>query len=203
MPSLLLASRFFVRLLVFYGLAAGLWGLVASSYASCFQAAGTAIFRTTFRGGVVGFQPTQKPTNTWDTDVVFRKIGVGAEGRIPFGTRYLGYAPMCMILSLVLASPIPLRRRCWALFCGLAIINVWCVFCVFLMILDGFSGENVLALYHPSSGVRSALSYITETVTVSTVTRYAVPTFFWILVTFRDDDLQRLRPPGAASLGSA
>ena len=54
MRSLRPASGFFVRLLIYYGVLAALWGLFAGAYASVFRATGGAVFVSGGSTGLAG-----------------------------------------------------------------------------------------------------------------------------------------------------
>jgi len=197
MSPLKLISVFFVKLVFLYLSFVAVWeiGGGRDGYAAGFRAAGTALLRAFTFGehGRVRVEGLEPPNGLWDSELTFQNLKTGATGRLPFGSRYWGYAPTTMVLTLILVSPVGWRRRGWALLAGLALVHLWIGLEVWLSIVNAFSGGDQLAVYTLGSGFKTVLSIITEFVTVSTVTRFAVPVFLWALVTFRGEDLDRIR----------
>lgn len=192
-----LIRRFFLAVCLYYALFVALWGVVGGGYAHVFRVSVGTVFRHCFSGGRVGFQPYDKTSVMWDTQLVLVNKRQGLEGTQPFGTRYIGYASTGMLLSLILATPVPWRRRWQSVALGLVLVHLWIALAVFLMILDGFSSDNLLALYDFSTPLKTALSFVTFVATKSTVVRYSIPTVIWVAVTFQKEDLRMFREPVA------
>lgn len=185
-------SLFFLKLLFWYGLFLALWTAVDGTYAAAFQSVGTRVFRTFFPAWNVVLRAKSNPTSTWDSELVLHNAKTGSTGAQPFGTRYQGFAPTSMLLSFILASPIPWKRRWQAMLWGMILVHLWIAFAVWLMIVKGYSGANTLAMYHFGPFVSASISYVTFLVTESTAPRYLVPIFFWIAVTFRRGDWENI-----------
>ena len=188
-PSQLI-SRFFIKLFICYGLFLVAWPALSDPYASAFRKVGTKVFRSFGPDGDVLIKKRDNPTRMLDSDLVQGNRKTRSFGTTPFGTRYQGYAPTAVLLSLILASPVTWKRRGWATVLGLILVHLWIAFALWLMLVDTYSDPNKLAMYELSPLVKGSLSYTTFVVTKSTMTRYFVPVFFWILVTFRRDDWQ-------------
>lgn len=189
-------SLFFVKLVCLYLLFVVVWEFADGQrwYPAAFQSAGSTFFRA-FEfgdddGGRVHIDELDTPNNLWDSELRFANLKTGAKGAQPFSSRYWGYAPTTMVLTLILATPVSWKRRGWAMLAGLALVHLWIGLECWLSILNGFSGANDLAIYFFSSAPKKVLATVTEFVTVSTVTRFVVPVFIWVLVTFRRQDLE-------------
>jgi len=195
-PSQLI-SRFFIKLFVCYGLFLVAWPVLSGPYASAFRKVGTKVFRSFGPDGDVLIKERADPTRMLDSDLVQGNRKTRSVGTRPFGTQYQGYAPTAVLLSLIVASPVTWKRRGWATLWGLILIHLWIAFALWLMLVDAYSDPSKLAMYELSPLVKRSLAYVTFLVTKSTMTRYFVPVFFWILVTFRRNDWQNILPtPG-------
>jgi len=189
----LLVSRFLLVSLLIYGAFLALWGAWGEAYAHTFRMTIGGLFRSVVSGGLVRVEPLASPTAMWDSELVLINRNTGVEGAQPFGTHYLGYAPTALLVALVLASPVPWSRRMLALGWGLLLYHVWIAAGLGMMIVDGYSGMPELELIRTGPWTKRIVSFVTMTMTKSTVTRYAVPALFWVMVTFRSDEVRRLR----------
>ena len=190
-----LIRRFVVPACLYYAVFVGLWSLVGDSYGHLFRTAASTVFRHCAAGGRVEFRALKHSTVLWDSELVLVNTGEGAEGVQPFGARYIGYASASLLLCLILATPIPWRRRLQAVLLGLVAVHLWTALALYLMVLDGFSSDNVLALYDLSSAIKTSLSFATHIASKSTVARYSVPTLIWIAVAIRTQDLAKFVAP--------
>jgi len=181
-------SLFFVRLILWYALFLVLWAAAGNVYIAAYRTIGTSVFRTLFPSWDVVIEAARRPTDMWDSQLVQYNRRTQTRGIQPFGARYQGFAPTSVLMSLILASPLRWRRRGRALLWGLAAVHVWIALSIWLMIVDGYSGANAVAIYSFSPSVDYVLSFVTFLVTASTVPRYALPIFLWALVTFRRGD---------------
>ncbi len=186
-----LASRFILFALV-AGAFVALWSWVGEYYAATYHAAGMQLCRTIGADWVVVLHPLPEPQGRFDTELWLGNPKTKIHGQRQLSTRDLGYAPTTMLLALILASPVPWRRRFGATFVGLVVVHAWIALGVLLLVISGFSRGDALAIFDLSPFVDRCLSYCVEVATVATITKYAVPTVIWILVTFRSGDWARI-----------
>lgn len=181
MPYLLrqLSVRFFVAVGCF-GLGLAIWPLVANLYAAGFCKAGSGVLLSTGGAWRVVVQPIERPTNMFDVEVVMRNKGL--EGAVPYSTKYSGYTPTWIFLSLLAATPLTWRQRVIGCVAGLALVHLWIVVGLVVLVVHGYSGDNPVALYSFGPTVTRALSFLMNVINVSTVTRYAVGAFVWMIV---------------------
>lgn len=185
----------FLLLAIYAGVLMGVWPWVGDRYAAGFQAGGTNLCKTISRKWVVVLQPREPPTKMLDTTLALANRKTRAVGHRPISSRYLGYAPTAMLLALILASPVPWKRRAWAILLGLILMHVWIAGSLLLLVIHAYSRGGDLALFDFGPTLNRGLAYLVEVVVTAPVTKYAVPAVFWVLVTFRRSDWQRLMPP--------
>ncbi|MBI4717302.1 MAG: hypothetical protein HY763_05820 [Planctomycetes bacterium] len=193
-------NAFFARLVLYYGvfLALWYWAGVGGAYVAGFQRAGTDLFRGLAKMGsrwVVLLLPPEASDSRFDTQMTCLNTTTRAMGQQPLNAQYHGYAPTSLLLTLVLASPVSWRRRLWAAAAGVILVHLWIALGLILMALKGYCTPGPLAHYSVAPWMFRAVAFITETVTVSTATRYGVTVFFWALVTFRRGDWALIARP--------
>ena len=115
-----------------------------------------------------------------------------AAAKGPLSSRYIGYAPTTLLVALILATPLPWRRRLTALFWGLVLIHAWIAFSVLLLVVHGYSGGNVIAIYDVSPSTHKALAFMREVLVKAPVIKYTVPAVIWMLVSFRRSDWAKM-----------
>jgi hypothetical protein len=109
-------------------------------------------------------------------------------GQRPISTRIQGLIPTALLVALVAATPIPLRRRAWALLSGTLLVQTYVFLRLALLIADAFCARSALALFDPLDSVRTILSLATEALVASTTTSLLAPLVIWIAVSLRRTD---------------
>ena len=178
-----LVRQISVRFLVVvgcFGLGLAIWPLVANVYAAGFCRAGSGVFLSTGGAWRVVVQPMNRPTSMFDVEVVMRNKGL--EGAVPYSTKYSAYTPTWIFLALLAATPLTWRQRVIGCIAGLALVHLWIVIGLVVLVVHGYSGDNAVALYSFGPTVTRGLSFLMDVINVSTVTRYAVGAFVWIVV---------------------
>ncbi len=194
-------SWFFITLVLMYALFVVLWAGIGDWYASAFRSAGTSVFKDFGPSGIVLFQAQAEPTVLWDSDIVLGNHDTKKALPMSLGTRYRGYAPTSVLLSLIFASPLPWKRRLPAVAAALILLHLWIGFGLWLQIMAGYCGPSEIRMYELSPFVDKTLSYVSFVVSTSTVSQYAIPVFFWILVTFRRGDWELILSSSQAGQG--
>jgi len=57
-----------------------------------------------------------------------------------------------------------------------------------LLVVHGYSGGNVIAIYDVSPSTHKALAFMREVLVKAPVIKYTVPAVIWMLVSFRRSD---------------
>lgn len=187
-------ALFFGKLILLYALFLIPWPGVRGAYATAYRAGGDFIFRTFSGHGRVYFEPievTGEGFKAKDTQAVLHNLKTRARGTMPMNTRLMGYLPTAFAASLILATPLPWRRRLVALCLGMALMGGFAAFEMWLRLWEAFSDPSPLALVEWSPWARQLLRAVVNVVGRSPVTAYIVSVFVWITTAIRRDDLRR------------
>ena len=168
-----------------YGLLVLPWPGVKQAYASFFRAGGNVLFKSFGSRGSVRFVPPDSEHDKWDTEGHLIHRGRPTYWRIGFSSRRMGYLPTIALTALVLATPIPWRRRGWALLWGILLVNGFVVVRLAVAIIQGFRNVD-LFVFSPFWNRAVDVTY--DVVSISTVTSCVVPALIWLLVSFRRED---------------
>ena len=135
----------------------------------------------------------------------FILIGVGntdirtPEGQIAmFGMQVeyssFAYFPLILLVSLIIASPIPLLRRMLALIGGLTTIHIYFLLKIIIILLYAKDFDLTLALGWGES-MRSIINYLYDLLIVNTPTGTSILycLLIWILITFKKNDFERYK----------
>ena len=109
-----------------------------------------------------------------------------------FSTRYMGYMPTVLMIALVVATPLPWRRRAWALLWGLFFTHLFIASIILLMILNLYNHTDWLTLLQLPSFLLPILKATWDIFIYQVAARFFVPVLIWILVTFRSGDLHQM-----------
>jgi len=191
-------SLFYYLAFLFLWTGFGDWNGVSDSYADTYRAVGTTIFRKFPPHGTVVIRAKIPPTPLLDSELRLGNDETKAVVTQAFSARYHGYAPIRLMLSLILASPFSWQRRFWAAVSGLLLIHAWILFELCLMIFDGYTGDHEAAMYTFRPSINATVAFITHVAADTIVPRYFVPCVAWILVTFRRGDWENFRKTSQA-----
>lgn len=105
----------------------------------------------------------------------------GIPGKVlDLDSRGVGWVPTALVLSLMGATRLPMRRRLAALSWGFLLINLYVVFCIRVFLWDGTS--DLMGIGEFSRSVAGALSY---TLVTQMGAGFAIAVLIWLAVTFR------------------
>ena len=115
-------------------------------------------------------------------------------GEVPVAvsTARLGYAPLAFLIALVVATPIPWRRKWRSLAWGLVLVEAFVVFRSGLLIVYWYGSPGPVRIYTPGavSGWIIGTSY--ELLALAPGASFLVPTLIWAAVSWRTEDVRRL-----------
>jgi hypothetical protein len=195
MPLRKVILLFFVKIALFYALFLIPWPGVREAYATLFRAGGNLLFRTIGEHGRVYFEPmeiTGSLFSAYDTNVRIENRQKGIRGAIPgINTRLMGYLPTAFGVGLILATPVPWRRRLVALCLGVALISAFLALELWLVLLSTLSNPREFNLVALPPWGRTLLGAVLRVVHSSPVTAYVVPVVVWAIVVIRRSDLRR------------
>ncbi len=197
-PSRRIAG-FVCRLVLVYAVLAVPWPGIRAVYTALYCAGGNALFGRSIPGGSVYFHPLLPATASHDTHIHFVNLRTGATVNLTTDCRRPAYLPTAFLVSLVLAAPIPWRRRLWALLWGMILLNVFLACYQLVFVLHAFIPPR-LSLFVPSPPWATVLEEVHKAAEGDVVTWFIVPALIWVLVTLRREDLFLSRAREAQSL---
>lgn len=187
MPPVKKALIFLALLALFYTLLVIPWPHWPQAYAALYRAGGELLFHSFGSRGTVEFRRPTPPAEFGDTELVLTTRSPRMTTTLPVSSRQKGYLPTATLLALVLATPIPGRRRWWALLWGLLAVNAFVVLRTGLAILNAFVNQGPAAA-SISPFWREALKGCTFALVEAPASYFIVPILIWVAVSLRRED---------------
>lgn len=142
-------------------------------------------------------------TSKWSQDtsvlLMIRGESVGSRRVKPFSTvrssRYTGYVPIALVVALVVATPIPWRRRLRALPWAVLLASGFSAAMLWIWIHGWFYGQECISLALTSPEYRPRVRMVGSILKMSTEMGpyYITPILIWVFVSFRREDLESLQ----------
>ena len=167
------------------------WSGRMAVYSDVFQAVGNVICKPFGRQYSLRFIPPPPGKMVQACQAEFTNRTRNASGTLPLDTQREGYAPTAVVVALVLATPIPWRRRWRALLGGVLAVQGFVALRVTLLLLAWISGDNPIAALTLSPCWTQVLNQALAVLVKAPPSVYVVPLFIWILVTLRRADFER------------
>lgn len=187
---------FLLKAAILYGILALPFSFYDRLYGSFYRSMGKCFFENFGDGGVVKFTEEQGIFST--RILILNPAKVRADGALYGGTcnintRYYGYVPTILLISLIIASPVPRKRKLIALAAGLILLYALILFkqWIILLTLCDQGGSDLGLITFNSFQLK--LLRITSNIfykSVSPVMYFTV--VIWLLVTFRMEDFKSL-----------
>jgi len=194
---------FLCRLAVVYVLLLLPWPGFREFYGAYFRAFGGMIFAGQTERSEMTFE-TPEPNSPRPQDtriVIVNKAlmnfdGSGPVRNLDFDALAVGWKPLALLTALIIATPIPGRRRIRALAFGMLAIHTFLLLFLAVAIWNE-STEISLVSLTPfwKSAANEAKDMLVHQIGLA-------PLLVWVLVTFRREDIIRLPDPCVASLVS-
>ena len=186
---------FFVRFMAIFVVLTAPWPGLPQAYAPAYRAAGNLLFASFGADGTVELRPSTRDDPDRDTEFALANWQTDAES-VFVGSSLKGYKPTAFVLALILATPIPWRRRWRALLWGTVCITVYAALRTTVFLVAVFSEDNDLAVLTLGPISKTALDYIYWVVVDSFAGWLILPLPIWALVSFRRQDWQTLLKGG-------
>jgi len=172
------------------------WPGLATAYSRLYRTGAAFLFEPLTPEGVVQFHPLSNAED--DIKIAFyKKVPEGPDGKmttvgfIRCNSRRSGYMYIAFVTALIIATPIPFRRKGWALLWGMILIHGYIIFRLAIWIIYGFNKEPLSIIVLSPFWQRVLL--LTIDVSVRNMTfGFIVCVFIWILVSFRREDWSRI-----------
>jgi len=194
---------FVCRFVLIYGLLIAPWPYVTEAYAQFFRAGGNFLFGSFGSNGLVLFEAHPRADRVIDTSIELynrEQIGQSPAGgtfviQAIASSRYMGYLNTAFVIALILATPIPWRRRGWALLWGVILIHGFIAFTLAILIIYSYYQPSpVLPPIEISPFLQGYVSLIYHELNSSLNFCLIMAVFIWLLVSFRREDWFWLLP---------
>jgi hypothetical protein len=183
--------RFLCLFLLAFGLLMAPWPRLGRAYRKFYIAGASFLYGSIRPTGTVTFEPL--PGSEYDMNVtLYNRARTAPDGGIAriqtrHSSRQAGYLYAAFLAALILATPIPPRRKAWALFLGIILIHVLIVLQLAIRILHAFHNRP-LSMFVMSTFSKRVLSISHQAFAVNVTFGFVVCVFIWILVCFRRKD---------------
>ena len=193
MPPRSLVFGFLSRFALTYGLLIVPWPGFNAAYGSYFRGLGQAVFAREGERRILYFEAVPKKLHrVLDTRIAlanrdqFDRSGRGPGRYLELDTRGVGWVPTALVLALILATPVPWRRRGRALLWGLLVVHGYLLLCVAVYI---WSNSTDLLLLTLNPFWKEVVRGLEETLLTQMGASFVEPVLIWIFVTLRRQDM--------------
>ncbi len=192
MHPLRVVIQFFLIAVCAYVLLIVRWPGVRETYRDAYLSVGRTLFARFGDGGLVNFKPLAgDPMN--DAVIEMGRRGVTSGQSVQVHTGRIAYTPTALVLALIVATPIPWRRKGWGLLWGLILVNLFTVARIWSLLTYSYCRDVPYRLYDPSPFWAKLLTGFHEFFFVAPTCTFLVPAFIWVLVSLRREDLARIK----------
>lgn len=184
--------RFFLSFGLIYALLIVPWPGFKEGYGRYFRFLCETAFAENHSARYLQCEPSPDPRFCVGIQIALgNREQVDANGHLPvkilgLEARGVGWIPTALIVALTLATPIPWRRRVWALLWGWLLVHAFILFSVGCYIWNE-STDLGLVVLNPFWKV--VVNGLEETLISQLGASFVVPVVIWLLVTFRLRDL--------------
>jgi hypothetical protein len=182
---------FLLKAIIIYGLLSVPLSFYDDAYGTFYRKVSEIFFTRFGEKGFVKFREWKEPATTHvnvGSNALIRPDGSADTAAIDVNTRYLGYIPTILLIALVLASPVPWKRRLFALAAGLVLVTLLVMLKQWIALLWLCEQHPFLQLTNFTGTGKKLLTFANSflSVTSSSVLYFVVA--IWLVVTFRVDD---------------
>ena len=188
--------RFFCLFLLVFGLLMAPWPRLGRAYTRFYSTGAAFLFGSFGSTGIVRFEPLSD--GEYDINVtLYNRARASPDGNIVgiqtrHNSRLAGYIYVAFLTALILATPIPWRRKGWALFWGIILIHGLVASKLALRILHAFNNKP-LSMFALNPFCKRVLSITHQAFAVNVTFGFIVCVFIWILVSFRRRDWAKIQ----------
>jgi len=150
------------------------------------------------RGAVAGATPVPLPASyrpplakrEMETLMIVTNRSVPTTfGQLRLSSRMVGYWPLAFMFALVLAKPLPIKRKLWAFALGMAATEAFVLFRLTLHLADAcFFADKKYALYVLGDTAHGILHQIKQIVVDNPTSSFVAPLLIWIFVAVTRQD---------------
>ena len=184
---------FLLKAIIIYGLLSAPISFYDQAYGKFYRKVAGVFFSKFRENGFVWFKEWKKPATTHvnvGSYALVRPDGTSNTASVDINTRYMGYIPTILLISLVLASPVPWKRRLIGLTAGLILLMLLIMFKQWIALLWLCEQFPWLQLTHFTDTARKLLTFTNTFISISSSTVLYFVVTIWLLVTFRVEDFR-------------
>lgn len=193
-----LAASLLVRTMVLYAAFLALWPVWQEAYGRGYARAGQWLYHSFGRDGQVRFRRLETG-DAFDVDATLGNRRTRQTVELQLSSRYGGYELAALESALILATPIPWRRRLRALPFALLLVHLFMALVLGLVLTSAFSNGDPVAVVQLPGPIKFLLGLATQNLAVMYTLPYVVALFVWGLTVFRRADLEALLGSSLAS----
>ena len=184
---------FLIRFVIVFGLLILPWPGWNEFYGQGFRALGNAVFGREDEKCILYFEAHRQTRgfSAVDTRITIgnRQLvdsnGKGPVTLLELNTRSVGWLPTALTIALIVATPVPWRRRWRALVWGVLLIHAFILFSVAVYIWNESATVSLVTLSPLWKQIADALEY---TLVVQMGASFSIPVLIWVAVLFRQGD---------------
>ncbi len=185
---------FFLRFLIVYAVLMALWPAVGDVYGSLFRTGGKSLFGPFPSSGQVRFEHLPDAEGMNDTRIWVRRPGLRKWRRFRVSSRHMGYLSTALLTGLLVATPLPWRRRTRAIIWGLLVVHVFIALRQGIVVAYGLhlntGVPQMLRDPYWSNPLRIGVEFLAGGPGSSCIAAILI----WILVSLRREDLAMILP---------
>lgn len=199
------ARRFLLFFAVLYALflvvGVGLNGRLA--YQQFFRSMGEGLFGDSGKNGIVRFMEVDDKENYNPESHSMILMGnrlqaqrAAQQGKnvdvskVYVNDYMVGFLPTMTLLALLLATPMTMRRKIWAVLIGLLLIALFVILRQWILVITDMANNPALELMSVSKGTVEFLIGLKRVLVTNIVVTMMVPFLLWGLIVFRTEDLK-------------
>ncbi|MDP1622590.1 MAG: hypothetical protein Q8M08_09670 [Bacteroidales bacterium] len=184
---------FLIKALVIYGLLSAPLTIYDETYGTFYRKIAGFFFSNFRETGFVKFREWKAPVTTHINLGNYNQVrpdGTSKTAYVDINTRYLGYIPTVLLISLVIASPVPWKRKLIALPVGLILVMCLILFKQWIALLSLSEETPWLELTNFTGTRKTLLTFANRFISVTSSSVLYFVVAIWLFVTFRLDDFK-------------
>ena len=185
---------FFLRFLIVYAALMALWPAVRDIYGSVFRTGGKSLFGGFPASVQVRFEHLPDAEAMNDTRIWVRRSGLPKWRRFRVSSRHMGYLSTALLMGLLVATPLPWRRRTRAIIWGLLVVHGFIAIRQGILIVYGLhlntGVPQMLRDPYWSTSLRIGVEFLAGGPGSSCMAAIVI----WMLVSLRREDLGLILP---------
>ena len=186
-----------------YALLMGLWLIWGAVYLKLYSASANLLFGSVGSRAVVYFSPSpdtgdEVKITFYDRQRVDRRGRPIPLMRIAHDVHYGVYIYVAFMIALIVATPVPRRRRAWALLWGLLAIHAFMAIRLALLIVQLLSSKQI-GLLELTRFWQYLLVLGAQVFVINILPSFVVVIVLWVLLSFRRKDWPGIMMPQGRS----